>query len=263
MTSNDVWIQPLRCGVISAAAEGFVAGMAGDVSLQVWAFVVGHPDGLVLFDTGMHPAIGVDPRAHIGPVADLFRLDFGETDHVDTQLAQAQIDADDITRVVCSHLHFDHAGGNGLLPDVPVVVQQREWEHARHEDGGAYTRADWDTGQDLELVDGEHDLFGDGRVVCVPTYGHTPGHQSLAVRLRGGDVLLTADACYLRASLERLALPAFGWDLDRQRDVLGDFARLEAGGTTLVFGHDPDLSPDARRLLQPAAPVTTARASDA
>jgi glyoxylase-like metal-dependent hydrolase (beta-lactamase superfamily II) len=249
MAPTQLRIQALRCGVLSAQADAFVEGMAGDVDLQVWAFLIQHPKGTVLFDTGMHPAIRESARDHIGGVADLFRITYGGDDDIRAQLTKAGVDPASIDRVVCSHLHFDHAGGNSLLPDARVVVQQREWEHARHEEGGGYAHGDWDTGQDLELVDGEHDLFGDLRVVCVPTYGHTPGHQSLLVRLGGGELLLTADACYLRASLEALAVPAFGWDLDRQREVMRDFARLEAAGTALVFGHDPVLSPAVEALL--------------
>jgi glyoxylase-like metal-dependent hydrolase (beta-lactamase superfamily II) len=235
--------------VLSAAAEAFVEGMTGDVDLQVWAFVIEHPQGTVLFDTGMHPAIRADANDHIGGVADLFRITYGPDDDVHAQLTSARIEPTSIDRIVCSHLHFDHAGGNSLVPDARVVVQRREWEHARGEEGMGYTHDDWDTGQDLELVDGKHDLFGDGRVMCVPTYGHTPGHQSLLVRLDDGDLLLTADACYLRASLVALSLPAFGWDLERQRGVMQDFARREAAGTTLVFGHDPVLSTAATGLL--------------
>ncbi|MFP6748178.1 MAG: MBL fold metallo-hydrolase [Alphaproteobacteria bacterium] len=109
------------------------------------------------------------------------------------------------------HLHFDHAGGNHQVKNAQLVIQHREW-HAGHDAdlmaANGYVAADYDHGHDLKLVEGEHDLFGDGSVVCVPTNGHTPGHQSLQVRLAGGDVLLTGDACYLRQTLENLHLPA-------------------------------------------------------
>lgn len=244
-----VRVRALRCGVLTAPGDAFVRGLDGDVDLQVWAFLVEHPSGTVLFDTGMHTAVRDDPHGHLGGLADLFAIAYGPDDDVASRLAAVELDPGDVDVVVASHLHFDHAGGNASVPDARVVVQRAELDHARGEDGGGYVPADWDTGQDLQVVDGEHDLFGDGRITCIPTHGHTPGHQSLLVRLDDGDLLLTADACYLRRSLEARALPAFGWDLDRQRHVLDRFARLEAAGTTLVFGHDPVLSPAARALL--------------
>lgn len=247
--TDEVTITPLRCGVLSADGEAFVPGWAGSIDLQVWAFVVHHPRGVVLFDTGMHPIVRHDAAGRLGGVADLFEIDYGPDDDVVAQLANVDLEADSITTVVCSHLHFDHAGGNGLLPDVPVIVQRRELEHARQESAAGYASADWETGQDLTLVDGEHDVFGDGTVVLLPTYGHTPGHQSLKARVGKREVLLTADACYLRASLEQRALPLFGWDLERQRQVFERFAGFERNGGVLVFGHDPALGTDATRLL--------------
>ena len=243
-------VTALECGVLRAPGEAFVAGLDGSVDLAVWAFLVEHPRGTVLFDTGMHPSIRDDAHGRLGGLADLFTIEYGPDDDVASRLEQAEVAPDDVSVIIGSHLHFDHAGGNALVADARLVLQRREWEHARTEDdGGGYVAADLDTGHDVQLVDGEHDVFGDGRVVCVPTFGHTPGHQSLRLRLDDGDLLLTADACYLRRSLEARALPAFGWDLDLQRDVLERFAAHEAAGASLVFGHDPVLSPAARALM--------------
>jgi glyoxylase-like metal-dependent hydrolase (beta-lactamase superfamily II) len=147
--------------------------------------------------------------------------------------------------IVCSHLHFDHCGGNALLGDVPVVVQRMEWEAAHGADSGvAYLTADFDTGQDVRLVDGEHDVFGDGTVVCVPTPGHTAGHQSLRVRTAERELVLTGDACYFRRSLETSMLPMFGHDRAEQLRTFDVLRALEAAGAHLVFGHDPDQWPD-------------------
>ena len=63
---------------------------------------------------------------------------------------------------------------------------------------------DFDLGHKLRLIDGEHDVFGDGSVICLPTYGHTPGHQSLRVRLGSGEIVLAADACYFCQTLREL-----------------------------------------------------------
>jgi glyoxylase-like metal-dependent hydrolase (beta-lactamase superfamily II) len=62
------------------------------------------------------------------------------------------------------------------------VVQRREWEAATDPDRArldGYDRRDFDLGLEVVAVEGEHDLFGDGSIVCLPTPGHTLGHQAL------------------------------------------------------------------------------------
>src|SRR5262249_50661753 len=151
-----------------------------------------------------------DPAARYGAVGKIFDVEFSAGEEIANRLDALGVDAGAVRCLVNSHLHFDHTGGNALLPNARLVVQRREWgagqpgEEVRR---NYFFPRDYRTGQDVLQVDGEHDLFGDGRVVCIPTYGHTPGHQSLRVRLDSGEVVLTSDACYLRRTLEELRLP--------------------------------------------------------
>ena len=92
------------------------------------------------------------------------------------------------------------------------MVQRREWEAGPTATSPAATswpRRYFDLGHPVKLVDGEHDLFGDGSVVCVPSYGHTPGHQSLRVRSAAGDHILVSDACYHAGVVETRMFPEF------------------------------------------------------
>ena len=82
-------------------------------------------------------------------------------------------------------------------------------------------------------------MFGDGLVVCIPTYGHTAGHQSLRVRLDHAELVLTADSCYMRKVLEEMVLPPFAYDFDAMRNVIERFRAMERAGAQLIFGHDP------------------------
>jgi N-acyl homoserine lactone hydrolase len=73
-----------------------------------------------------------------------------------------------------SQFHFDHLGGNALIPNAVLVAQKREWEAVLDPDIAArhgFNRADLDLGHKLNSVHGEHDLFGDGSLVCLPTHG--------------------------------------------------------------------------------------------
>ncbi|WP_324747474.1 MBL fold metallo-hydrolase [Pseudomonas veronii] len=102
----------------------------------------------------------------------------------------------------------------------------------------------YDLGHDRLEVDGEHDLFGDGSVVLVPSFGHTPGHQSLKVIVEGKVVVITADACYLKASLEKMTLPDAMVVNDAQAMLnnFNVFKQLKSKGAIVLYGHDPEQS---------------------
>lgn len=229
-------------GWLTTDRAGLIEGGEGTVRIPVLSYLVEHPRGTVVFDTGLHPDVRRDPERRIGFLADLFASELAAGIAVDERVAALDATVDVI---VCSHLHFDHCGGNALLGDVPVLVQRAEWEAAHGGDPTAvYISADIDTGQEVRLVDGEHDVFGDGSVVCVPTPGHTAGHQSLRVRTPDRELVLAGDACYFRESLETSRLPPFGYDHAEQRRSLDVLRRLERSGAHLLFGHDPAQFPD-------------------
>lgn len=230
-------VRGFTCGWLTTDLAGMLEGGDGRIRMPVLSYVVDHPRGRLVFDTGLHADVRVDAVARIGGLAAYFDTELAQGTAVDERVALLDAPPD---VVVCSHLHFDHCGGNGLLGDVPVLVQRREWDAAHGGDPlSAYDPADFDTGQDVRLVDGEHDVFGDGTVVCVPTPGHTAGHQSLRVRTAEREVVLAGDACYFRRSLEESRLPLFGHDRDEQLRSMDLLRRLEAAGAHLVFGHDP------------------------
>ncbi len=237
-------VHALTCGWLTSARGLFLEGASGHIRVPVPSFLIEHPRGLVLFDTGMHPAVRTDPTARLGPAAPFFTVEMADDDVLTNRLAALGVEATRVEWLVNSHLHFDHAGGNALVPNARLVVQRREWEAAHDPDVAAANgigAIDWDLGHAVQTVDGEHDLFGDGRVVCLPTHGHTPGHQSLRLRLDdGGDVVLTSDACYLRETLEQLHLPAIVHDREQMLASLHALRRLRDAGARLVFGHDPE-----------------------
>jgi len=237
-------VYAFTCGWLASDLGGFVAGEPGRLKVPVPVFLIDHPRGRVLFDTGMHPAAGTDPDARLGFLSKLFEVFFEASENVASRLETIDVDAARVDRVVLSHLHFDHAGGVELLPNARLVVQRKEWEAGRDADISrrcGFDRKDYDLGHDIELADGEHDLFGDGRAVCIPTHGHTPGHQSLRLRMDDGrEVVLCSDACYLKRNLDEMLLPSVVYSRSQMTESLRKLAALRAAGATMIYGHDPD-----------------------
>ncbi len=137
-----------------------------------------------------------------------------------------------------------------------MVVQRRDWAAGMDPELAAkrgFNPRDFDLGHKVEQVEGEHDLFGDGSVVLLPTPGHTPGHQSLRVRLQSGDVVLAADACYFCQTLRERRLPKNVHDRAQMLASLEKLAQLEAGGARIFFGHDDAFWRGVPQAPQPLA----------
>ena len=228
-------LTPFTCGRRTLPMSALVGGDPGDSTVPVTAYLIEHADGMAVFDTGPGPR-------YARPVGEMRNgtVDLDETELIDARLRGIGVDPVHIRYVLSSHLHSDHAGGNALLPAASVIVQQTEWADAHAENNGLYHLPEFDTGQPIFQIDGPYDVFGDGSVVLVPTPGHTAGHQSARVQTRSGEVVLAGDACHVRRSLDELAVPAHGADLQEYRRSLEWFQGRQRDGATIAFGHDPE-----------------------
>lgn len=207
------------------------------VRFPVPAYLVETEGERILIDTGLHPAAVADPEAHYG--SPLVAAAFGFEQ--EATIAD-QVDLATLTKVILTHLHFDHAGGLALVPpSVPIVVQRAEWEAGR--DDAAIRRnflqpRDYASDErPLELVDGDHDLLGDGSLLLLATPGHTPGHQSVQI----GELVLGGDVTHFAGGLDDQRFPSFGDDHGAQARSAGRLRALRDGGHTVLPGHDPDV----------------------
>lgn len=231
---------PLETGRFHTDLMPFV-GMPGSALLPVPAWLIEHPRGLVLFDTGLHTKLRT-PEGRMQGAYESIVIDFPVGEELSARLAAAGYAAADIDIVVFSHLHFDHCGGTCEIPNATIVVQAAEWKSSHNPklvEVGLYTPSDFDLGHQQRLIEGEHDLFGDGTIVCIPTPGHTRGHQSLMVRLESGPVVLTSDCIYYQEMYDQMRVPPNGSDLAAQLDSMRMLRTLEQQGCRLFFGHDP------------------------
>lgn len=162
------------------------------------------------------------------------------------QLAKIGMKPDDIKFVLHSHLHLDHSGACGNFPKARHLVQRREIDWAFSADWfmqGGYIKKDltkdgitWDVMEDED----QYDVFGDGSVQTFMSPGHTPGHQSIMVRLPNtGPILLAIDAAYTMDHWNEKCLPGA---LTSAREAAASVRRLrrvvEKENAIVVPGHD-------------------------
>jgi len=176
----------------------------------VHGFVIMHPKGAVLVDTGVG-----------GP--EKLLTDWRVVNRTAAEaLGDHGLVPGDVAFVINTHLHFDHCGQNAVFKHAPFYVQRSELERARLE---ARFLTDWFdfAGARFELFDGDAEVLPGVRVLATP--GHTSGHQSIVVDGDGEEVLI-GDAAYT---------PAIYADPDADSSVLprGQAADSEAWRSSL------------------------------
>jgi N-acyl homoserine lactone hydrolase len=209
------------------------------IELPVSCFLLRHPQGNVLFDTGCHPSAAQDPVARWGGLAKIMTPIMPPDVNVLSGLAGIGFSADDVDVVVCSHLHPDHCGCNAFFKRATIVVHQKDVAAAREPNAEAmgYLAAEWDFGT-FDLLNGQRDLFGDGKIVLLPLPGHTPGSTGALIQLERHRFLLAADAVPLRITLDKGILPRNFRDRDDAVKSLAEVRAIEARGATVLCGHD-------------------------
>ena len=250
MFGEKVKLYFFECGILESQKHLFTCGkgIGEPFNVPVPFFLIDHPKGKILFDTGNALEVARNPEEHWGDVVKAYYPRMNEGDYIINQLNRVGITPNEISYVVLSHLHLDHAGGVGQFEKAKYVVQRDELHWAYVPDfyqKPAYIKADFDRNVDWLLLEGRnddnYDLFGDGRIIIWFTPGHTPGHQSLLVRLDiSGEFLLTGDSCYTEEILNEDILPGLVWN---PSEALRSIRRIrearDAKGITVITGHDP------------------------
>ncbi|MGE3177899.1 MAG: N-acyl homoserine lactonase family protein [Vicinamibacterales bacterium] len=187
----------LDCGTLHLQDGGRVGPAFAGKPLELLdsCYLIKTGQGYVLWETGAPDGLVAKPATPGSAPLVLSR----------TQTLMAQLEAlgvkpADIKYMAVSHTHGDHAGNVDTLPGVPLLIQKAEVDAAFVEGRPSPFAAS----HPMEKIEGERDVFGDGALRLVPTPGHTPGHQSLVVRLpKTGTLVLSGDAVQIGEQLER------------------------------------------------------------
>jgi len=205
---RPVWLRRLRVLTDRSWAE----------PIPVQVFLISHPEGNILFDTGMSPH--TKDANYFPSWMPTFRLtsrfEITESQGIGVQLREKGIEPKDLKAVVVSHLHYDHSGGLPDLIGAPVFLLEGDYQafkepvHATFE--GA-TPHQWPKNFDPSFLkesdtkigpfETSYPITADGKIVAVQTPGHVPGHCSLLIFAEDATYFLTGDATYSQEYLDK------------------------------------------------------------
>lgn len=197
-------------------------GMAGDISrwspgvdvgksmpMSENCYLIHHAQGWLLWDTGISDAIAAMPngQAPADPRAIYWHL----PRTLASQLEALKVKPADIKYVGISHSHPDHTGNVELFPQAMLLVQKAEYDWPAPPGTERFKPA-----HPVKKLDGDYDIFGDGSATIISTPGHTPGHQSLLVKLpKTGAILLSGDAVHFKSNWDNRRVPSINADKDK------------------------------------------------
>jgi glyoxylase-like metal-dependent hydrolase (beta-lactamase superfamily II) len=196
-------------------------------------YLIRHSKGVLLWDTGISDAVAAMPNGLVTANGAIIQT---RAKTLAAQLAELGVKPADITYVAVSHTHGDHVGNIAQFPASTVLIQGAEYDWAM----AGQNKPAFVESQKIQKLGGDHDVFGDGSVTILSTPGHTPGHQSLLVKLpKTGALVLSGDAVHMQDNWIHKRVPSMNTSKDQSIASLDRIAKVLADQkATLWINHD-------------------------
>jgi len=208
-------------------------------------YLIRHRTGWMLWDSGNADRIATMPNGLVNPRGTLtayMRKPLAES------LKEIGVAPEDIAHFAMSHAHGDHSGNANVFARSTIYMQTTEYDvvYGPEPQKLGIPPANFEKLRSAKVVklNGDYDVFGDGSVLIKSTPGHTPGHQSLFVRLpKTGPVLLSGDFVHLKSNWDAKRVPSINYDTDQSRRSMNEMESfLKAIGAQLWINHDSEQS---------------------
>lgn len=208
-------------------------------------YLIRHRMAWMLWDSGNADRIASMPNGLVNPRGTL-------TAYMKKPLAgslkEIGVAPQDIEHFAMSHSHGDHSGNAGLFSRSTIYMQTAEYDavYGPEPQKLGIPPANFEKlrGARIVKLNGDHDVFGDGSVVIKSTPGHTPGHQSLYVRLpKTGPVLLSGDFVHLKSNWDAKRAPSINYNVEQSVRSMNEMdIFIKATGAQLWINHDSEQS---------------------
>jgi glyoxylase-like metal-dependent hydrolase (beta-lactamase superfamily II) len=217
--------------------QGMYKGRRYEIVMS--CYLIKHGKDWLIWDTGLNNSFLTEVKN-----AD-FTLKLNKT--IESQLIELGLSLDEIGFVGLSHAHFDHTGQTNKFTHSKLIIQSTEYDVLGHAEAAEhYIYQDLIdkkqfSGNQLILLNGDADLFGDGTIKAIHLPGHTPGHMALQLKLKNsGVVILSGDQWHFTENRANNQVPTFNFDHDL---TIQSSAKLEqiikASNASLIIQHEP------------------------
>lgn len=230
--------------------------------MPIWVWVIEHPDGLMIIDTGEISAIG-DQSKYLKAESGFMRYFFKhsakfnvtEADELDQQLASIHLKKEDVKLVVLTHLHLDHTDGLKFFPKAEIIVGEYEYKHPNGNMPSTYPS--WFKPNPVSYKKNKTDIFGEAfpissneDLLYVPTPGHTPGHSSVILKTDEYDIMFAGDISYNQEQVLAGELAGVNADYSKSRKTYINLKNYASAHKTIYLpSHDGNAG---NRLLNKA-----------
>ncbi|MEE9408834.1 MAG: N-acyl homoserine lactonase family protein [Polaribacter sp.] len=200
-------------------------------------YVISHPKGNLMWDAGL-PENLVIPEPYNDP-SGVYRIQ--RPDSLANQLKTIGFKIEDFNYFAMSHSHFDHTGHANLMGSAKWLVQENEFNSVVG-DSAQFKNPALEALKNVQKINGDYDVFGDGSVVIKYMPGHTIGHQVLYVEVAGLEkpVLLTGDLYHFEENRTSKGIPSFNYDVEKTLESMNKFEAFAIEkNAEVIIQHSP------------------------
>lgn len=215
--------------------------------LPIWVWVIEHPEGLMVIDTGENAEIK-DLDKYLAKESGFLRYQFKHAckfnvepkDELNYQFEKINLKLDDVKLVALTHLHLDHTDGLKFFPKQEIMVGDFEFNHPNNNMPSTFPS--WFKPNKIKYAQNRIEVFNQAYPITssedllyIPTPGHTPGHSSIVFKTDDFDIIFAGDSSYNQRQVINGELAGVNADYEKTKQTYNHLLRYATNRKTIYL----------------------------